>query len=137
MRDSTVRRLSTLHRVLYRLTNGRVGRRLVNNDMLLLSTTGRNTGSTHTVPLLYLRDGDVLVVIASWGGRDHHPDWYLNLEADPSAVVQILGRHRQVTARTATSNERGVWWPRIERAYEAYGRYQARTDREIPVVFLA
>ena len=91
MKDQTAKHLSTLHRVLYRCTRGMVGRRLVGNDMCLLSTTGRRSGEVHTVPLLYLRDGDRLVVVASWGGRDHHPDWYENLLVDPHATVQVLG----------------------------------------------
>src|SRR5918994_5462186 len=79
MRDATARRLSRLHVLVYRLTGGRIGRRLVNNDMLLLTTCGARTGRKHTVPLLYLRDGETLVVIASWGGRPKNPHWFTNL----------------------------------------------------------
>ena len=136
MNDETAKHLSTLHQMVYRSTRGMVGRRLVNNDMCLLSTTGRRSGKTHTVPLLYLRDEDRLVVIASWGGRDHHPDWYANLLADPCATVQVLGDRWIVEAVTAGSTERDIWWPRIVNAYEGYATYASRTDREIPVVFL-
>jgi deazaflavin-dependent oxidoreductase (nitroreductase family) len=122
--------------MLYRGTRGTVGRRLVNNDMCLLSTTGRRSGSIHTVPLLYLRDGDRIVVVASWGGRDHHPDWYLNLLANPRATVQVLSDRWVVEAGTATAEEREVWWPRIVGAYGGYATYAERTDREIPVVLL-
>ena len=122
--------------MLYRSTRGMVGRRLVNNDMCLLSTSGRLSGKTHTVPLLYLRDGDRLVVIASWGGRDHHPDWYVNLLANPRATVQVLGDRWAVEAATANSQERGVWWPKIVDAHNGYAAYASRTDRDIPVVFL-
>lgn len=104
--------------------------------MLLLTTVGRHTGDPHTVPLLYLRDRDRLVVIASWGGRPQHPHWYLNLKARPDAVVQIDGVSRSVRARTADPNERDRWWPRVVEAYAGYAEYQSRTDREIPVVFL-
>jgi deazaflavin-dependent oxidoreductase (nitroreductase family) len=128
--------LSSLHRVLYRSTGGRLGRRLVHNDMCLLTTTGRRTGREHTVPLLYLRDGERLVVIASWGGRDHHPEWYLNLLERPSATVQVLGERWPVIAATAGPDERSVWWPRVLSAYDGYAEYESRTDREIPVVFL-
>ena len=75
MQDATARRLSTLHRWLFRSTSGRVGKRLVNNDMLLLTTTGRRSGRLHTVPLLYLRDDSGPIVISSWGGRPHHRQW--------------------------------------------------------------
>lgn len=136
MKDSRVRRLSRWHRYVYRLTRGFIGRRLVDNDMLILTTTGRRSGRPHEVPLLYLRDGESLVVIASYGGRPNYPDWYLNLVAQPDALVQINGRRQAVRARVATSAEREVWWPRIVDAYEGYTQYQSRTDRLIPVVFL-
>ena len=104
--------------------------------MLILTTTGRRSGRPHEVPLLYLRDGDNLVVIASYGGRPNYPDWYLNLMARPEAEVQINGRRQAVRARVASSEERSVWWPRVVDAYEGYSEYQSRTNRIIPVVFL-
>jgi deazaflavin-dependent oxidoreductase (nitroreductase family) len=113
-----------------------IGRRLVDNDMVLLTTRGRSSGREHTVPLLYLRRGRSLVVIASYGGRDRHPEWYLNLVADPSVIAQI-GRDRMpLRARTATPVEREAWWPRVVAAYADYAVYQGRTDRQIPVVIL-
>lgn len=137
MKDSAVRRWSRAHRIVFRATNGVVGKRLVDNDMLLLTTTGRNSGKPHTIPLLFLRDGDRLVVIASYGGRDYYPDWYLNIGSDPVVGVQVPRRARVgMTARTAEPNEREVWWPRVVEAYDGYATYQSRTDREIPVVFL-
>ena len=136
MKDSTARRLSRLHTIVFRLSRGRIGRRLVDNDMLLLTTTGRSSGARHTVPLLYLGDGDTVVVIASWGGRDHHPDWYLNLLAEPAPTINVRGDKRQVVARTANPAERAAWWPRITAAYDGYTEYQSRTEREIPVVLL-
>jgi deazaflavin-dependent oxidoreductase (nitroreductase family) len=136
VRDRTAKHLSTLHQLLYRSTRGLVGRRLVDNDICLLATTGRLSGRIHTVPLLYLREGDRLVVIASWGGRAQHPDWYANLLTNPSATVQVLGDRWTVEAVTADSSERDVWWPRIVNAYDGYASYASRTDREIPVVFL-
>ena len=136
MRVSTAKRLSALHTLLYRATAGLVGRRLVDNDMLLLTTTGRRTGKRHTVPLLYLRDAAALVVFASWGGRSSHPEWFLNLEVDPAATVQILGVRTPVVARTLGPEERVVWWERAGEAYAGYDVYQGRTDREIPVVLL-
>ena len=131
-----MKRLSSLHRAVYRLTGGLIGRRLVDNDMVLLTTRGRSSGREHTVPLLYLRQGRSLVVIASYGGRDRHPEWYLNLVADPSVIAQI-GRDRMpLRARTATPVEREAWWPRVVAAYADYAVYQGRTDRQIPVVIL-
>jgi deazaflavin-dependent oxidoreductase (nitroreductase family) len=128
--------MSSLHRALFRMTSGLIGRRLVDNDILLLTTRGRSTGREHTVPLLYLRDGGRLVVIASYGGRDRHPEWYLNLVAEPLAAVQIGGERRSYRARLATEGEREKWWPRVVSAYHDYAVYQSRTDRQIPVVML-
>ena len=136
MRDQTAKYLSTLHTLLYRSTGGRIGRRLVDNDMLLLTTIGHTTGNPHTVPLLYLESGDTLVVIASWGGRPHHPHWYQNLLRQPEATVRLPDRSIAVVARTASEDERQLWWPRIVAAYDGYTTYQSRTNREIPVVFL-
>ena len=136
MKDATVKRWSAVHRVLYHLTGGQVGRRLVDNDMLLLTTTGRTSGRRHTVPLLYLGNDDSLVVIASYGGRPQHPEWYLNLAANPLVRVQTGATHRDMTARTATPEERASWWPRVVAAYGDYAVYQGRTAREIPVVIL-
>jgi deazaflavin-dependent oxidoreductase (nitroreductase family) len=136
MRDRTAKQLSTLHTLLYRATRGRIGRRLVDNDMLLLTTTGHTTGKKHTVPLLYLDTGSSLIVIASWGGRPNHPHWYQNLLANPMATVRILGQTLPVVARSATENERRLWWPRVVEAYDGYETYQSRTSREIPLVFL-
>ncbi len=136
MEDLTVKWLSSFHTLLYRATGGRVGRRLVNNDMLLLSTTGRVSGRTHTVPLLYLTDGDRLVVIASYGGRPDHPQWYKNLLANPQASVQIDTERRDVTAATMNVTDRALWWPKFVAAYSDYADYQSKTDRDIPLVFL-
>lgn len=136
MRDGTAKWLSHVHTGLFRATGGRIGRRLVDNDMLLLTTMGRYTGTEHTVPLLYLRHRESFVVFASWGGRPVHPEWYLNLLAQPAARVQIERVSQQVLARTAEGAERERWWDAAQQAYHGYGVYQSRTDRQIPVVML-
>ncbi|HSO50488.1 MAG TPA: nitroreductase family deazaflavin-dependent oxidoreductase [Acidimicrobiia bacterium] len=136
MRDGQVRRMSRLHRWLYKTTRGAVGKRLVDNDILLLTTTGRRTGRPHTVPLLYLREGETVVLIASYGGRDRHPAWYLNLAATPEVEVQLRQQQFKARARTADPEERAAWWPRVVAAYGDYAVYQTRTDRVIPVVLL-
>lgn len=136
MQDGTARRLSTLHRLLFRSTSGRVGKRLVNNDMLLLTTTGRRSGEPHTVPLLYLQDGPDLIIIASWGGRPRNPEWYANLIREPRVTVELPGRRYDAVATSLTEPERSIWWGRAVAAYESYADYQSRTDRVIPVVRL-
>lgn len=104
--------------------------------MLLLTTTGRYSGRPHTVPLLYLTDSDRYVVIASYGGRDRHPEWYLNLVEQPAVAVRTPGSSQAMRARTALPAERNRWWPDVVAAYDGYDTYQSRTEREIPVVFL-
>ena len=136
MRDPTAKRMSSWHRALYRITGGVIGRRLVANDMLLLTTRGRATGNEHTVPLLYLRDGECLVVVASYGGRDRHPEWYLNLVTEPSVTAQIGRKRKSFRARTAGDDERERWWPRVVAAYSDYAVYQGRTERQIPLIML-
>lgn len=137
MRDANVRRASAIHKHLFRITGGRLGNRLVDNDMLLLTTTGRVSGKPHTVPLLYLQNGASLVVVASYGGRDFYPDWYLNLVEIPEVKVQLpRGRPSVMVSRTADPEERRGWWPKIVEAYDGYAIYQGRTEREIPVVIL-
>lgn len=136
MKDSSVKRWSRIHVLLFRATGGLIGRRLVDNDMLLLTTTGRHSGRRHTVPLLYLTDGERYVVIASYGGRDRHPEWYLNLLENPTVGVRTPLARLTMGARTASPEERALWWPRVLDAYDGYWVYQSRTEREIPVVFL-
>ncbi len=131
------RRLSTLHTLTYRLTGGRVGRRLVNNDMLLLTTTGRHSGRKHTIPLLYLHDGDNIIVIASWGGRDYPPHWYLNVTADPTVSLQINAETWTAVARELNEPERTQWWQHAVAAYDGYAEYQSRTERVIPILRLS
>lgn len=137
MRNSLVKALSAIHVAIFRATGGRVGDRLVDNDMLLLTTIGSVTGKSHTVPLLYLEDGDRLLVVASYGGRTEHPQWYRNLKANPRVTVRTGDGSIDALARTATPAERRNWWERVESAYSGYGDYQARTQREIPLVFLS
>lgn len=89
------------------------------------------------MPLLYLESGSDLVVIASYGGRPIHPDWYLNLLAQPRAVVQIGGSSFAAVSRTTSGEERAKLWPRVTEAYVGYAEYQERTTRQIPVIVLS
>ena len=104
--------------------------------MLILTTLGRRSGKRHAVPLLYIQIDDDLVVIASYGGRPHHPDWFHNLEARPEAEVQIGRVRRQVRARVTKGPERDGLWQTVLAAYEGYAGYQRKTERVIPVVVL-
>jgi deazaflavin-dependent oxidoreductase (nitroreductase family) len=133
---STTRYLGALHRLLYRATGGRIGARVWDLPVVLLTTTGRRSGKKRTVPLCSFRDGDDIVVIASYGGLDQPPAWWLNLEANPQAEVQDGRTRRAVTARNADPEERARLWAEVTARAPGYREYERRTTREIPVVIL-
>ena len=130
------RLLSRIHVSLYRLSRGRIGGRLWNAPVLLLTTIGRKTGKKRTTPVLYLRDGERIIIVASNGGRDNEPSWWTNLRHDPHADVQIRSEKGKMIARKAAEEEKGDYWPLLTKMYPAYNDYQRRTRREIPVVIL-
>lgn len=123
-----------VHASLYTVSGGRIGRRLGQAEQVLLTTTGRRSGQRRTTPLSVLVDGDALVLVASNGGAARHPDWYLNLVADPDVTIRRGADELRMRARTANEAERAVLWPRVVAMYGGYARYQERTDRTIPVV---
>jgi F420H(2)-dependent quinone reductase len=125
-----------LHGGLYRLTGGRVGGRLKDMPVLLLTTTGRRSGKRRTVPLTYFEDGDALVVVGSKGGAPRHPAWYLNLVADPQVEAQVGSEQRRLHARRASNDEAARLWPVIVARWPGYATYRAKTSREIPLVIL-
>ena len=134
---ATAQRFATrLHSSVYRATGGRVGGRLLGSPVLLLTTTGRKSGRSRTIPLLYLRDGENFVVVASNGGTSGDPAWWLNLKDNPEANVEVGGRKLRVRAEEAEGDERRRLWGRVVRMYGAYQQYQEKTDRRIPVVVL-
>ena len=128
----------------FRLTNGRLGglwrvgagfRKPV--PVLLLDHVGRTSGTTYTTPLLYLEDGDAVVVVASQGGMPKNPQWYANLLASPDTTVHLPRRGRRaVRAREAVGEEREALWPRLVELYADFASYASWTERTIPVVVL-
>jgi deazaflavin-dependent oxidoreductase (nitroreductase family) len=133
-----VRVMSALNILVYRATGGRIGGKFLRGaPVMLLTTTGRISGLPRTVPLIYMRNGDDLVVVASKGGMKRHPVWYLNLEANPEVVVEIGRERRTMRARRVSEEEKAELWPRLLEIYRDYGDYQARTSRDIPVVALS
>ncbi len=122
--------------MLYRLTGGRVGGRMGDLPILLLTTTGRRSGESRTTPLIYGRDGDAFVIVASKGGADEPPGWFVNLEAEPEVQVQVLADRFTAHARTATPEERPRLWEMMVGHWPHYDEYQRKTSREIPVVVL-
>lgn len=117
-------------------TNGRVAL-LVGWPIGLLETRGAKSGQLRKNPVMYLRDGDRLVLVASKGGDPRHPGWLHNIRADPQVSFRWRGRHEQRRARVAAPEERAVLWPRMLELYPGYETYQSRTGgREIPLVIL-
>jgi deazaflavin-dependent oxidoreductase (nitroreductase family) len=137
MADSDDDLFGAEHVRVYRETKGARGylwRR--GSKILLLTTTGRRSGAPRTTPLIHVVDGDRWVVIASKGGAPDHPAWYTNLEADPHATIEVQADTVPVVATTAEGEERARLWAAMVEAWPAYDDYQAKTDREIPVVVL-
>lgn len=125
----------------YRRTNGRLmGRLRIGSafprgvPICLLEHTGRKSGRIRTTPLLHLPDGERVIVVASQGGLPAHPQWYLNVRANPEVRVQVRGEVRRMCARTASDEERAELWPRLVDLYPDFDSYQSWTDRTIPVV---
>lgn len=133
-----MKRMSRFNVFLYRVSGGRLGGKFPSGaPILLLTTIGRKSGKPRTLPLLYLEDGEQLVIVASKGGHDHHPLWYLNLVANPEVKVQVGKQHREMRAETASEPDRERLWPQLVEMYKGYGKYEKRTDRNIPVVVLS
>jgi deazaflavin-dependent oxidoreductase (nitroreductase family) len=130
-----LRVMSGLNTGLYRLTGGKVGGRMGKAPILLLSVTGRKSGKRRTTPLLYGRDGDNFVVIASVGGAPKHPAWYLNLQGR-EAEIEVGREKLRVRARDAEGEERDRLWAHMVALFPAYDSYQTKTSRRIPVVVL-
>ena len=132
-----LRRLMGVHTLVYRATNGVIGHHIPGvAPMLLLDHVGAKSGVKRTSPLLYIPDGDDLVIVASKGGYHKHPAWFHNLRANPDTTVQVGSERRPVHARVANPQERARLWPRVIESYSTYDDYQRRTGREIPLVIL-
>lgn len=127
-----------LHTLAYRASGGRVGHTIpgVPGKMLLLDHVGARSGVKRTSPLLYFRDGENLVLVASKGGYPKNPAWFHNLKANPDTTVQVGAKRLAVHARVATPEERRRLWPRAVESYKGYAAYQARSPRQIPLVIL-
>ena len=136
--DRLLRTMNTVHRGLLKLSGGRLGWRAAGMPVLELTTIGRKSGRPRTVMLTSpIQQGDAIVIVASRGGDDQHPAWFLNLRDHPAVEVAYAGQPRQpMRARVATAAERPALWSRVIAAHEGYAGYQTKTDREIPLVLL-
>jgi deazaflavin-dependent oxidoreductase (nitroreductase family) len=120
----------------YLETNGEEGHIWNGVPTLLITTTGAHTGKPHQIPLIYGKDGDRYLIVASRGGADKHPQWYRNLVKQPEVELQVKGDRFRARARTATPQEKPALWQTMTKVWPAYDDYQKRTTRDIPVVIL-
>jgi deazaflavin-dependent oxidoreductase (nitroreductase family) len=126
-----------IHRVIFNVSKGRIFGKAFGMPLIELVSTGRRSGKARSTMLsVPIIDGKRLVLVASFGGDDRHPAWYLNLRANPEVRVTMAGSTRTMIARIATEEEKVELWPQIISAYEGYARYQKRTERPVPVVIL-
>ena len=129
--------MSRINTWMLRRSKGKFGKTLVGTGgapVCLLTTTGVKTDQPRTVALLYMRDGNDIVIVASKGGMSHDPQWYGNLVAEPKVTIEVDGEAISMIARTASPEEKARLWPMIVDTYKGFADYQARTEREIPVV---
>lgn len=136
LQNRVVKLFTTAHAAVYRATRGRVGRSMGGFEVGLLTTTGRRSGQQRTTPLACFEVGSALAVVASNGGSERPPAWYLNLVEHPDVQVQVGSDVRPTTARTASPQEKSEVWPRIVAQSTQFGGYQEKATRDIPVVFL-
>ena len=120
----------------YQATDGEEGHEWQGTHALLLTTTGRKSGQKRTTPLIYDPVGDAYAIVASKGGADEPPAWYLNLQANPEVEVQVKADKFTANARTASEEEKAEIWPQMVEQWPAYDEYQASTERSIPIVLL-
>jgi deazaflavin-dependent oxidoreductase (nitroreductase family) len=129
--------MTRAHVAAYRLSQGRIGGSYRGAPVLLLLHRGRKSRKERVSPLLYLTDGDDLVIVGSKGGSHKHPAWFLNLREMPATTVEVRGERRRVKDHDASAQERERLWPRVVDLYSDYANYQARTKREIPLAILS
>jgi len=136
--DLALKAMNAFHKAIQTISFGTLGWRAAGMPVVELTTIGRKSGQARTVLLTSpYQEGDTYVIVASRGGDDHHPAWYLNIEADPEVDVKLSGRPSEpMIARVATADERARLWPLVIADHGNYARYQSRTDREIPLVLL-
>jgi deazaflavin-dependent oxidoreductase (nitroreductase family) len=136
--DLQLKAMNAIHRGLLTISGGRLGWRAGGMPVVELTTTGRKSGQPRTVMLTSpVQEGDAIVIVASRGGDDQHPAWFLNLRDHPDVEVAFAGKPKEaMRARVATPDERAALWPRVTSTYKGYANYQTKTDREIPLVML-
>jgi len=136
-KDAVAKVISGFHRTLYKASGGKLGGNIFSMPVVMLTTTGRKSGQPRTTMLTTpVEDGDKVVLVASYGGDDRNPTWFLNLRDNPKVEITLRGQTRSMVARVATEAEKAELWPRVTARYKGYAQYQTRTDRDIPLVIL-
>jgi deazaflavin-dependent oxidoreductase (nitroreductase family) len=136
-KDRAGKIVNTIHRNLFTRTNGRVGGKLIGMPALMLTTTGRKSGKKRQTMLTSpVHDDERVVVVASWGGDDRHPTWYLNIRENPDVELTMDGKTRPMRAHIAKDEERAELWREISTNFKNYAGYQTKTKRVIPLVVL-
>lgn len=137
IKDEMAKAVTGFHRAVFRSSQGRLLGRAGGMPVVELTTTGRKSGKERSTMLTApIVEGDKLVLVASYGGDDRDPAWYVNLKANPEVTATTGGSTRKMVAHTATDDEKAELWPRITGKYKGYAGYQKKTDRPIPVVVL-
>ena len=133
---SLVRIVTAVHVALYRASGGRLFGKMGQNQVLVLTTTGRKSGQSRSTPLFYVNDGASYIVVASAGGASAPPAWWLNLQANPSGSIEAAGHRQSVTASQVAEEDKPRLWQELARRYPGYDAYQRKTTRVIPLVRL-
>jgi deazaflavin-dependent oxidoreductase (nitroreductase family) len=137
IKDTLGKLVNTVHRTVYSASGGRVGGSGFGMPVVVLTTIGRKSGQRRTTMLTSpLQEDGRVMLVASWGGDDRHPQWFLNLKENPDVELTLRGRTQPMRAKVASAEERAELWPRITEDHANYAGYQTRTEREIPVVIL-
>ncbi len=137
LKDIIAKSGTGVHEAVFKASKGRIGGRVGGMPVVMLTTTGRKSGKPRTTMLTSpLQVGEQVMVIASYGGDDRHPTWFLNLRDDPDVEVTMSGSTKPMRARVATADEKAEMWPKITSKYKGYAGYQRKTERDIPVVVL-
>ena len=135
--DFQLKLINAIHRPLFQLSKGKIAGKGAGMPVLVLTTTGRKSGQSRSTMLTSpLQIDDKVVIVASRGGDDRHPDWFLNLQANPQVEVEMGGSKRSMTAHVADDTEKADLWPKIIGPHANYAGYQEKTDRDIPVIVL-
>jgi deazaflavin-dependent oxidoreductase (nitroreductase family) len=135
-KDGAAKIVNRVHPAIYRMSGRRVGASLGQAPVLLLTTIGAKSGKERTVPLLFLRDGKDMAVVASYCGDDRSPAWYHNLIANPLVTAEVDGNRVELRATVADPATKARLWPKLVEMYGGYAKYQRKTERDIPVVLL-